>query len=186
MRSFTVLIGFGISVGWVALAQQTTTAVAASELPTGVELADRSPKMAEHRPEMHRKLADGTFDALSLEEQLEFSMRALQGIDQLDDLERRAKDDALLREQVDTVMARLKAAPPAERKSLETSVRAKIVSALETVEAAAGEPATVVAHSGASCDYGGKQYSHGSELCQDGRRKICRDGEWEHYGGFCP
>lgn len=30
-----------------------------------------------------------------------------------------------------------------------------------------------------SCTFEGEEYSHGSEVCKDGKCMICNDGQWE-------
>jgi hypothetical protein len=35
------------------------------------------------------------------------------------------------------------------------------------------------------CSYEGRVYSHGSEVCQDGHRKLCNDGVWEDMNQKC-
>ncbi|MCH7501109.1 MAG: hypothetical protein IH886_14085 [Nitrospinae bacterium] len=36
-----------------------------------------------------------------------------------------------------------------------------------------------------TCLYNGKEYSHGSEVCQDGEVKICNNGAWDFTGTVC-
>ena len=37
----------------------------------------------------------------------------------------------------------------------------------------------------ASCKYAGQDYSDGSEVCQEGRLMVCRDGNWADTGSDC-
>lgn len=36
-----------------------------------------------------------------------------------------------------------------------------------------------------SCQYDGKEYSHGSFSCQTGSQMVCMDGDWQPTGGQC-